>query len=134
MALGRNLRLLVNAVDDLNACGIGLRVMSGTEPRSTPTTAAGKLVIGIFAALAEFERELIRGRTIAGLAAARASRRSFNVGLVKGEGCGEPTTALISPAAQVVRPWITNCPTRTATAGAHDRYDLIVKLMPVLEF
>src|SRR5437016_4104468 len=40
------------------------------------TTAAGKLVFGTFAALAEFERELIRERTIAGLAAARARVRN----------------------------------------------------------
>jgi len=39
------------------------------------TTASGKLVFGIFAALAEFERELIRERTTAGLAAARARGR-----------------------------------------------------------
>ena len=39
------------------------------------TTASGKLVFGIFAALAEFERELIRERTMAGLAAARARGR-----------------------------------------------------------
>ncbi|MFI4118730.1 recombinase family protein, partial [Klebsiella pneumoniae] len=39
------------------------------------TTAAGKLVFGIFAALAEFERELIAERTTAGLASARARGR-----------------------------------------------------------
>jgi DNA invertase Pin-like site-specific DNA recombinase len=41
----------------------------------TPATASGKLVFGIFAALAEFERELIRERTRAGLASARARGR-----------------------------------------------------------
>ncbi|EOZ5049351.1 recombinase family protein, partial [Escherichia coli] len=41
-----------------------------------PTTAAGKLVFGIFAALAEFERELIAERTTAGLASARARGRN----------------------------------------------------------
>jgi len=74
--LGRNLRHLVNVVHDLNACGIGLRVLTGQGAAIDTTTAAGKLVFGIFAALAEFERELIRERTIAGLAAARARGRN----------------------------------------------------------
>lgn len=39
------------------------------------TTASGKLVFGIFAALAEYERELISERTVAGLASARARGR-----------------------------------------------------------
>ena len=43
--------------------------------RSTPRTAVGRRVFGVFAALAEFERELIRERTVAGLDAARARGR-----------------------------------------------------------
>jgi DNA invertase Pin-like site-specific DNA recombinase len=74
--LGRNLRHLVNVVDDLSARGIGLRVLAGQGAAIDTTTAAGKLVFGIFAALAEFERELIRERTLAGLAAARARGRN----------------------------------------------------------
>src|ERR1700731_2610720 len=70
--LGRNLRHLVNVVHDLNARGIGLRVLTGQGAAIDTTTAAGKLVFGIFAALAEFERELIREPTTAGLPAARA--------------------------------------------------------------
>src|SRR3546814_17991521 len=48
---------------------------SGHGAAIDTTTAAGKLVFGIFAALAEFERELIAERTIAGLASARARGR-----------------------------------------------------------
>jgi DNA invertase Pin-like site-specific DNA recombinase len=70
--LGRNLRHLVNVVHDLTEHGIGLRVLTGQGAAIDTTTAAGKLVFGIFAALAEFERELISERTRAGLASARA--------------------------------------------------------------
>ena len=73
--LGRDLRHLVNIVHDLTERGIGLKVLTGQGAAIDTTTASGKLVIGIFAALAEYERELISERTIAGLAAARARGR-----------------------------------------------------------
>ncbi|QDL99521.1 recombinase family protein [Rhodopseudomonas palustris] len=72
--LGRDLRHLVTTVDDLARRGVGLRVLTGHGAIDT-TTAQGKLMFGIFATLAEFERELIRERTIAGLASARARGR-----------------------------------------------------------
>ncbi|MDG0027696.1 recombinase family protein [Trinickia sp. Y13] len=73
--LGRDLRHLINTVHDLTGRGIGLKVLTGHGAAIDTTTAAGKLVFGIFAALAEFERELITERTIAGLASARARGR-----------------------------------------------------------
>ncbi|NRG42630.1 recombinase family protein [Rathayibacter sp. VKM Ac-2835] len=73
--LGRDLHHLVNTVHDLTARGIGLKVLTGQGAAIDTTTAAGKLVFGIFAALAEFERELISERTMAGLASARARGR-----------------------------------------------------------
>jgi len=73
--LGRDLRHLVNTAQDLAERGIGFKVLAGQGAEIDTTTASGKLVFGIFAALAEFERELIRERTKAGLASARARGR-----------------------------------------------------------
>ena len=73
--LGRDLRHLVNLVHELTERGVGLRILTGHGAVIDTTTASGKLVFGIFAALAEFERELIVERTKAGLAAARARGR-----------------------------------------------------------
>ena len=73
--LGRDLRHLVNVVHNLTERGIGLKVLTGQGAAIDTTTASGKLVFGIFAALAEFERELISERTLAGLASARARGR-----------------------------------------------------------
>jgi DNA invertase Pin-like site-specific DNA recombinase len=73
--LGRNLRHLVNVVHDLTSRGVGLRVLTGQGAAIDTTTPAGKLVFGIFASLAEFERDLISERTRAGLASARARGR-----------------------------------------------------------
>lgn len=70
--MGRDLRHLVNTVQDLSDREISFKVLSGQGANIDTTSAAGKLVFGIFAALAEFEHELIRERTIAGLKAARA--------------------------------------------------------------
>ena len=67
--LGRSLHHLVNLIDDLNKKNIGL--VSLNDPIDT-TTSQGKLIFNIFASIAEFERELIRERTNAGLASARA--------------------------------------------------------------
>ena len=73
--LGRSLAHLIETVAKLNERGVGLRVLTGQGAQIDTTTASGRLVFGIFASLAEFERELIRERTMAGLAAARARGR-----------------------------------------------------------
>ena len=70
--LGRSLKHLLDLVADLQRRGLGL--ISLTHAINT-ASAQGRLVFNLFASLAEFERELIRERTHAGLAAARARGR-----------------------------------------------------------
>lgn len=77
--LGRSLTHLVELVTKLDAQGVGL--ISLHDPIDT-TTAQGRLVFRIFASLAEFEREVIRERTMAGLASAR--RRGQKLGRKEG--------------------------------------------------
>jgi DNA invertase Pin-like site-specific DNA recombinase len=70
--LGRSLKHLVEVVTTLMEKGVGLKSLQ--DPIDT-TTAQGRLIFNIFASLAEFERDLIKERTQAGLAAARARGR-----------------------------------------------------------
>ena len=76
--LGRSLRHLIETVTGLDERGVGFRSLR--ESIDT-TTAGGRLVFHLFGALAQFEREIIRDRTVAGLAAARA----------RGRQCGRPS-------------------------------------------
>lgn len=69
---GRSLKDLVGRVEELRERGVGFRSL--TEGVDT-TSSTGKLVFHVFGALAEFERDLIRERTMAGLASARARGR-----------------------------------------------------------
>src|ERR1700677_2540972 len=69
VGFARYLRQLVNALCEFNAVGIHFVSLHEGVDTSTPN---GRLVFGIFASIAEFERELIRGRVISGLAAAQA--------------------------------------------------------------
>ena len=70
--LGRSLKHLIETITALEGRGIGFKSLS--ENIDT-TTSGGKLVFHVFGALTEFERDLIRERTKAGLAAARARGR-----------------------------------------------------------
>ena len=69
---GQSVKDLVGRVDELRERGVGFRSL--TEGVDT-TSSTGKLVFHVFGALAEFERDLIRERTMAGLASARARGR-----------------------------------------------------------
>lgn len=83
---------------------IGLKVVTGAGASIDTTTANGRLVFGIFAALAEFERELITERTKAGLASARArgrvGGRPFKMTAAKvriaATAMGQPETAIFA--------------------------------------
>lgn len=77
--LGRSLQHLVKLVNDLREREVGLLSLNDPVDTSTPQ---GRLSFNLFAALAEFEREMIRERTRAGLSAARA--RGRNGGRPKG--------------------------------------------------
>lgn len=91
--LGRNLAHLIELTTKLMKKKVGL--ISLNDPIDT-TTAQGRLIFGIFASLAEFERELIRERTQAGLKSARA--RGRNGGRPKGISKAAMEKAIIAEA------------------------------------
>lgn len=70
--LGRSLQHLIETVQALQQRGIGFKSL---QESIDTTTSGGKLIFHVFGALAEFERDIIRERTIAGLASARARGR-----------------------------------------------------------
>jgi DNA invertase Pin-like site-specific DNA recombinase len=72
--LGRNLRHLILLLDELQALGIGFVTLNEGIDTTTP---AGRLQLHILAAIAEFERERIRGRVVAGLRRARAEGKKL---------------------------------------------------------
>ena len=70
--LGRSLRHLIDTISGLQSRGVGFK---SVQENIDTTTSGGKLIFHIFGALAEFERDIIRERTNAGLQAARARGR-----------------------------------------------------------
>jgi len=76
--LGRSQLDLVNLVEDLRRREVGLKVLTGEGAAIDTTQPHGRLIFGVFAAMSEFERELIRERTAAGMQAAK--RRKVHVG------------------------------------------------------
>lgn len=73
--LGRSLSDLIETVQDLEKRGVNFKVLMGHGAQIDTSTASGKLIFSIFAAMAEFERAQISERTKAGLAAAKKRGR-----------------------------------------------------------
>jgi|SRR3989441_1087742 len=94
----RSLRQLVNALEEFRALGIDFVSLHEAVDTTTPN---GRLVFGIFATIAEFERELIRDRVRSGLAGARA----------RGKKLGRPAKVVDAPRIGALRaagaPWRT---------------------------
>lgn len=86
----RSLRQLVNALEEFRALGIDFVSLHEGVDTSTPN---GRLIFGIFASIAEFERELIRDRVRSGIAAARA----------KGKRLGRPRVVVDAPRIAALR-------------------------------
>jgi DNA invertase Pin-like site-specific DNA recombinase len=91
--LGRSLQHLIELVLELEKQGVYLKSICDAIDTSTPN---GRLVFNIFGSLARFERELIKERTMAGLAAARA--RGRNGGRPKGISDESEKTAIVAEA------------------------------------
>ena len=89
--LGRSLRDLVNLINEIQDKGAGLRSLNDSIDTTTPQ---GKLTFHLFASLAEFERDIIRERTKAGLEAARARGRKG--GRPKGLSKKAENTAIVA--------------------------------------
>nr|WP_328799673.1 recombinase family protein [Rhodococcus sp. T7] len=88
--LGRSLSHLIETVGLIESKGAAFRSLTEGIDTSTPT---GRLVFHIFSSLAEFERELVKERTLAGLAAARA----------RGRVGGQPAKITPAKARQILR-------------------------------
>jgi DNA invertase Pin-like site-specific DNA recombinase len=71
--LGRSVKQLIKTVEILDQAGVQLKSL--TENIIDTTSASGKLVFGVFAVMAEFERDMLRERTMAGLVAAKKRGR-----------------------------------------------------------
>ena len=108
--LGRNLKHLIQTVEDLTKRKIGFKVLSGQGVNIDTTTPAGKMIFSIFGALAEFERELIRERTIAGITAARARGRMGGRGLGPDGECVCPQCGQRSPHQRGIPCFEQKCP------------------------
>ncbi len=91
--LGRSLPHLVETVRELLERGIGFKSL---QESIDTTTSGGKLIFHLFASLAEFERDIIRERTHAGLSAARARGRKGG----RPKGVDEKTRAMVQRLSQ----------------------------------
>ncbi len=94
----RSVRQLVNALEDFRSLGIDFISLHEGVDTSTPN---GRLVFGIFASIAEFERELIRDRVRSGLAAAKARGKQLGRPRVTVDGIEDRRTPCRRPRLEV---------------------------------
>src|SRR5512143_1072690 len=123
--LGRSLRHLIDTVSLLQERGIGFKSL---QEQLDTTTSGGKLVFHVFGALAEFERDLIRERTQAGLLAARARGRLGGRRLIRAR-CRSPSSSTTTRATRLptsAGPYASPEPPCTATSrqGQKSRPDM----------
>lgn len=112
--MGRSLQDLLALLNVILAAGAAFRSL--TEPIDT-RTAAGKLMFSVLGAAAEYERSLIRERSIAGQASARA----------RGKHCGRPRSSTAAQDARVLRLWASGRYTLAEIGGRVGLHDSTVK-------
>lgn len=112
--MGRSLQDLLSLLDRIHAAGAVFRSL--TEPIDT-RTAAGKLMYSVLGAVAEFERTLIRERSMAGQVAARE----------RGKRCGRPRTSTPEIDACVVQLWESGWYTLRTLGAVFDLHESTVK-------
>lgn len=112
--LGRSLQDLLSILDAINAAGAKFRSL--TEPIDTDTPA-GKLMFSMLGAVAEFERSLIRQRSIAGQRAARE----------RGKHCGRPRNTNMEVERCIVQLWRSGWYTMRTLAAIFDVHESTVK-------
>ena len=110
--LGRSVKEVLTIADDLNARGVGVKILTGKLSGSYSPHGEGKFFFTIMAAFAELERDIIHERTMAGLKAARAQAESAG-GPPSWTRTSSPPPGCAGPAARARR----RSPRRSASAG-----------------
>jgi len=112
--LARSLRDLLNILERLHAAGAGIRSL--TEPIDT-ATPAGMLMVQVLGAVAQFERSIIRERSMAGQRAA----------MLRGKHCGRPRSSSVEVDRSVLRLWDSGVYTLRTLSLVFDLHESTIK-------